>query len=64
MKLKKLIPLTGNCHLTIWKRDCKYRMRVVARGFSRNEKAFADVGDCEVTSIRASYNGTLSIIVE
>lgn len=64
MKLKNLLPLVGNCHLTIWRTDCKGRLRVVTQGFSRNDEKFESVKKCEVTKIRPSYNGTLSITVE
>lgn len=64
MKLKNLIPLVGNCHLTIWRKDGKGCLRVVAQGFSRNDELFAGLGNAKITMIRPSYNGTLSITVE
>ena len=59
MKLKTLIPFVGNCYVTIWRKDGKDKMRVIARGYSRNEETFENV-----TAIRPTWNSALSITVE
>lgn len=64
MKLKTLIPLVGNCYVTIWKRDGKDKMRVIARGYSRNENNFEKYQNKNVIAIRPTWNSALSITVE
>lgn len=64
MKLKDLLPLIGNCHVTIWSKDKEGKMRVIARGFSRIESNFAKQTQKSVTAIRSAYDNSLSIIVE
>lgn len=64
MKLKTLMPLVGNCHVTIWRKDSKDTMRVVARGFSSNESNFEKYQNKNVTAIRPTWNCALSITVE
>ena len=64
MKLKTLIPLVGNCYVTIWKMDSKDKMRVIARGYSLNEENFEKYQNRNVTAIRPTWNSALSITVE
>ncbi len=64
MKLKTLIPLVGNCHVTIWKKDSKGAMRAVTRGFSRDETKFSVYMNKNVVAIRPTFNNSLSVTVE